>query len=79
MKAQLNLRKGSSKSGFRILRRFSNIKEAREFLMEFLKSHTGFQPTEDTDVFYDIENGTHIWLSKQFTPTGDYRYRNPNK
>lgn len=79
MKVQLNLRNGSKKAGFRILRRFPNMKVAREYLLDFIKSNTAYRPTEDPDVFYDNETHTQVWLSKQFAPTGNYRYRNPNR
>lgn len=75
MKAQLNLRKGSSKEGFRILKRFGTMKEAREYLNEFLKDNVGYMPTAFPDVYKDNDTNTQLWLSKQFTPSGDYRYR----
>ena len=75
MKAQLNLRIGTSKEGFRILKRFSTMKEARSYLLSYVKVCIAYQPTADPDVFYNPDTNTQIWLSKQFTPTGDYRYR----
>lgn len=79
MKAQLNLRRGHSKEGFRILKRFPNMQDARNYLQEFIRFNTNYRNTETPDVFYDDITKTQLWLSKQFTPTRDYRYRNPNK
>ena len=73
MKTQLNLRKGPKKEGFRIIKRFSCMKEAREYLKDYVKENN-YQPSFDTDTFYDPENNTIIWISKQFTPTGIYTY-----
>lgn len=79
MKAQLNLRQGNSKSGFRILKRFPNMKEARSYLNTYVKVCNSYQPTADPEVYYNPETNTQIWISRQFTPTGDYRYRNTNR
>lgn len=79
MKTQLNLRQGTTKEGFRILKRFPDMKAARVFLSDFIKSNTEYKPTADPDIFYDSKTRTQIWLSKQFAPTGDYRYRNPKR
>lgn len=79
MKVQVNLRKGSGKEGFRIVKRFFSKKEAKEFLVEYIKTNPGFKPTPEPEVFYNDKIKTQIWISKQFTPTGDYRYRNPNR
>ena len=77
MKAQLNLRQGRSKSSFKIIQRFSNMKEARKFLTSYVKGCNAYQPTSDPEVYYNPNTDTQIWISRQFTPTGDYRYRKP--
>lgn len=74
MKAQLNLRQGPSKDGFRILQRFPNMKEARRYLQSYVKVCNAYQPTSDPGVYYNPKTDTQIWLSRQFTPSGIYTY-----
>lgn len=79
MKTQLNVREGNKKEGFRIIMRFGTMKEAREFLKDYVRVCQAYQPTADPYVFYNPNTDTQIWISRQFTPTGDYRYRTPNR
>lgn len=74
MKVQLNYRKGQNKEGFRILKRFSNLKEARDYLQEYTKGLPNFKPGVEPDTLYDSENNILIWISRQFTSTGYYTY-----
>lgn len=77
MKTQLNLRKGTTKDGFRILKKFESISEARKHLQKFIDENSRYKPTAVPEVFYDFETDTQVWISRQFTPSG-YRYNKPN-
>lgn len=76
MKTQLNLRKGPTKDGFRILKRFNSINEARQYLQDYVMSNAQYKPTDDPEVYVDPVTHTQIWISRQFTPSG-YRYVKP--